>query len=244
MRRSWLIVAAVLVFVGTLLTRLPASWLLPLLPAQVHCSAADGSLWHGHCADLSVAQLHVGDTRWTLAAPPLLLGRLALQLAVDGDDFKGSGDIALGFGGHLQARNVHAELALARLQLPLPADWTGRATLELRQATLEHSRLQTLDGELRILDLQQQNPAVALGDYALRFDPARNTGGHFTGQLRDLQGPLSVSATLGFNSDLAWQIDGLVGARGEIPDDMRQVLQLMGEPDASGRYHLAASGTM
>lgn len=244
MNKRWLIGAAVLVFVGTLLGRLPASWLLPLLPAQVHCTAADGSLWNGHCADLSVAQLRIGDTQWKLAALPLLLGRLVLQISADGDDIKGSGTFRLGLGGSIEARDTHAQFPLDTLQLPLPQGWSAHAALTLRAATLKQLQLQSLDGELQILDLQQQNPSLPLGDYALSFDPASNSNARFTGKLRDLKGPLSVNATLGVNPDLSWQIDGLVGARGDIPDDMRQVLQLMGDPDSSGRYSLSASGTL
>jgi hypothetical protein len=245
MRKGWLIVAVVLVFVGTLVTRLPASWLMPLLPSQVQCANPEGSLWSGRCSELTVLQFHAGDTSWQLAPLPLLTGRVVLQIATAGPDLNGTGAVSVGSGGNIDAHDIKADFALAAMHLPLPAGWSGRATLNLQHAQLVKLQLQSLAGTLQVLDLRQDRPELPLGDYELSFpEQGANNGGGFIGQLRDLQGPLSVNATLGVKPDLAWQIDGLVGARGELPDDLRQVLQLMGEPDGSGRYSLSASGTL
>ncbi|HLK71038.1 MAG TPA: hypothetical protein VKT19_03730, partial [Steroidobacteraceae bacterium] len=55
MRTSYALGLVVFVFVATLLARLPARVLLPLLPPGISCQQPTGTVWHGGCAQL---QLH------------------------------------------------------------------------------------------------------------------------------------------------------------------------------------------
>src|SRR5208282_1995644 len=78
--RSALLLAA-LVFLLTLLVRLPASVLLTHLPGSVRCTDVSGTLWRGSCGELAFGPQSVSDVRWTLHPVALLRARIALDLA-------------------------------------------------------------------------------------------------------------------------------------------------------------------
>src|ERR1700730_8897159 len=65
-RTIWLILFGVLVFGGTWVARLPASWALPGPQSGVTCSDVDGTIWTGTCTGLIVQQQAVGDLSWDL----------------------------------------------------------------------------------------------------------------------------------------------------------------------------------
>ncbi|MBS7458931.1 type II secretion system protein N [Coralloluteibacterium stylophorae] len=119
-----------LLFAGVFLLALAA--LLPLgvalraasLPASLRYVAAEGSLWNGRLAEVQLGSFELGDVDADLAALPLALGRIRLDLRAAHLRWRLLGGDARGV--------EHADGALP---LDLPGG-TGAATLHLEDVAL------------------------------------------------------------------------------------------------------------
>ncbi|WP_457825654.1 hypothetical protein, partial [Staphylococcus aureus] len=68
MRTFLLVLLAVLVFIGIVVARLPASWAMPDPKTGVVCGDVDGTVWNGTCTGLVFQQQPVGDLTWDIHA--------------------------------------------------------------------------------------------------------------------------------------------------------------------------------
>lgn len=235
MRRAILItVLAVLAFATILIARMPAGWIIPSPPANISCSAADGTIWSGTCTGLSVQGQRVGDIAWELRPARLFRGRLAAHVAVTRPEAAAQADLESTFSGKtITARNVKADVPLERTLIPqLPADLRGNTHTELALARLENGSLSELQGRIEARDLREVgNDPSPLGSYSLTFPGGSQP---LTGELHDLGGPLSFQGTLTL-TPAGFQVQGMVAARPDAPADLARQLQYLGSPDPQGR---------
>jgi general secretion pathway protein N len=242
-RGLWIALAALLAFAAIILVRLPASWVVPVsAKSPGACASVEGTLWSGSCNGLTVQHLHLGDLSWELHPQRLLAGRIAAHVTIAGTVVRGSADAEAGLTGHLLARNVRADLPLDPKFLPgLPAAVRGQAHLELALAEVEHGIVKHLVGRIEVHDLEERRGQVTrLGSYRLTFPAA---DGEPTGQLRDLDGPLSVDGTLRLTAQGGFDVEGTVAPKPGAPRELTDNLQFLGSPDASGRRQFSLSGT-
>lgn len=213
MRVLWL---GLIAFLAVLLVRLPARWLLPLLPPTVQCKAASGTVWRGSCEGLSLsdgksAPLVLQQSRWTLHPLALLRARVSADIAVQSDWGQASAQVVTGTGSHLVVNGLAATGTIDRRLLPvLPAGWRG--SFEARDVALElrAQRLLMLRGTATVHGLQDAQ-GKQYGDYQLQMAPEDGAAG--SGDLRSLGGPVNVAAKVRVAQDLNWIVDGTVNGR-------------------------------
>jgi hypothetical protein len=236
---------AVIAFALVLLVRFPARWLGPLLPHGMQCQQLDGSAWNGSCTGLSSGGGEVGDVTWSLQLLQLLRARLDLRLDLTGAGSSARGDVALGFGGAVQGRNVTVDLPLtSALVSSLPAG--AHARLQGRLAHIEWTGkyLSELQGELTIQDLVGSQ-GQAFGSYQVTF-PARSDSGAAdlpSGEVHDGGGPLQLMATLQLTRDPGYLVQGRVAPRPSASADIVDMLKYLGSPDAAGGRPFSLMGT-
>jgi hypothetical protein len=114
----WIALLAAITFVVIVIARMPAAWVVPHTFAQASCASIDGSLWSGSCAGLTVSGTPLGDVSWELRPLKLFAGRLAAHVTLAHGLAAGSGDIELGFGQRVTARNLIADLPLDPRLIP------------------------------------------------------------------------------------------------------------------------------
>ena len=231
---------ALLAFAAVLIARLPASWVLPA-HGSFTCQSVEGTLWSGGCGSLTIARNPVGDVTWELHPLRLLAGRLAAHVTLVREGASANGDVELGFGAKVSARNLTADLPLDPKLLPaLPATLRGQAHATLALARLDNGILQELKGTVEAHDLVDvKGNRTALGSYALTFPG----GTPLVGQLKDLGGPLEVQGTVTLTPQGGFEVQGLVAARNGAAPELLDNLRFLGSPDASGRRAFAFSGT-
>jgi general secretion pathway protein N len=242
-RSLWITLAAVLAFAAIILARLPAAWVVPGSgKSAVGCTGVEGSVWSGSCSGLFIDRKPVGDLTWELHPLRLFAGRLAAHVTLVSPMGHGSADAELGLHGHLLARNLSAELPLDPKLMPgLPPGMRGQAHLALTLAEVEHSVLTRLQGRIEVHDLQDHSGrATALGSYVVVFPPAQ---GEPTGQIKDLDGPLSVNGTLRLTGQGGFDVQGTVAPKPGAPTELTDNLRFLGSPDARGQRQFALSGT-
>lgn len=242
-RPAWIILAALLAFAVIILARLPAAWVVPASGKSAYgCTGIEGTLWSGSCSGLFVARKPVGDLTWELKPLRLFLGRLAAHVTLASAQGTGSADAEMGLHEHVVVHNVRGELPLDPKLMPgLPPGLRGQAHLALDLLELERGALTHLQGRIEVHDLEDRDGRVtALGSYAVVFPP---TEGEPTGQIKDLDGPLSVDGTLRLTRQGGFDVQGTVAPKPGAPADLTDNLRFLGSPDAGGRRQFALSGT-
>lgn len=234
---------AVLVFLGTLLARLPARTLLPLLPTQISCQMPIGTVWQGGCTQLRSGPLTLTSVSWSLHPSALLRGRLSAQLSSADPRASGQAAVEVSHDGELAVHDLAAQLALKDGLSVLPHGLGGTVLLQVAHARLQHGDLTQLEGSVRVLQLRSESQAADLGSFELSFPPAE-PGAPVQGRLFDLGGPLSVSGQLRLTRGGGYDLSGTVAARPGANPDLVQALQLLGPADAQGRRTFSLAGTL
>jgi general secretion pathway protein N len=242
MRRTfWIALLAAVAFVVIVLTRLPASWVVPSGDrAGFSCASVDGSVWSGTCGGISVRGVALGDLTWDLKPLQLLTGALAAHVTLLHGPISMRGDAALGFGQRLTLRNLTADSAVDHRTLPqLPRGLSGTLHVDLALARIEKGAVTALQGRFEAHDLvDSHGHTTPLGSYALTFP-----GQDLTGQLADLGGPLAVSGSVRLTPGPGYAVEGLVAPRpGAAPELVNNLLYL-GSPDAQGRRPFSMAGS-
>jgi len=242
-RGLWITLAALLAFAAIILARLPAAWVVPASgKSAMGCSGVDGTLWSGSCAGLFVDRKPVGDLTWELKPRRLLSGRLAAHVTLASALAHGSADAEVGLQGQLVAHDLTADLPLDPKIMPgLPPGLRGQAHLALALLEIEHDTLKRVQGRIEVHDLEDHDGrATQLGSYVVTFPPG---DGEPVGQIKDLNGPLSVEGTLRLTRQGGFDVQGTVAPKPGAPAELTDNLRFLGSPDASGRRQFSLSGT-
>lgn len=230
-------------FAVILVSRLPASWVVPR-SGLIACASADGSAWNGTCNGLTFEHLPFGDLTWEAAPLRLLTGTLAAHMVLAHGPVTASADVAYGIGGSVSLGNLVADLKLDPRQIPhMPPQLRGKLHTDLALVRIERGRLAELKGRIEAHDLTQRTGHVTpLGSYALNFPGG---GTEPVGDLTDLGGPLAVQGTLRLTSQPVpgYVLEGQVAARADAAPELISNLQFLGSPDASGRRPFSIAGT-
>ena len=240
MRRS--IILAATCFVLVLILRFPARWISPLLPRGVHCQQLDGSAWSGTCSGFTNGVASLGDLSWELHPLQLLRGRLGLHVDLVKQADYMRGNVALGFGGAVDATDVSFDIPLnSAVVSSLPAGAHARLSGKLARVNWTGKFLSGLEGELDVQDFVGSQGAV-FGSYQALFAP-KAANALPTGVVHDSGGPLALDATLQFNHDPGYLLEGRIAARPSASPDIADLLKYFGSPDASGRRPFSLTGT-
>jgi hypothetical protein len=241
-RPLWIALLAAAAFAVILLSRLPASWVVPRT-GIVACANPDGSVWSGSCASLTVEGLPFGDLSWEVAPLRLLTGTLAAHVALNHGPVTGTADVAYGVGGRVALQNLIADLKLDPRLIPrVPPQLRGSVHTDLALVHLEHGELTGLKGSIEARDLIRRTGRVTpLGSYALTFPGG---SGEPVGTLEDIGGPLAVHGTLRLTRQPGYVLEGTVAPRPAAPSELLDELQFLGSPDGLGRRPFSIAGTL
>jgi hypothetical protein len=237
------LILAVVVFIITLLVRLPARALLMLLPAEVSCAEPAGTVWSGSCGELRAGAFAVSGLAWTLHPAALLRLHVAADLASQDPRANGHAQLELALNGDLAITALAANLAIPSGAGLFPAGSSGSVQLAVDSARIEGRHLVALQGKIDLQQLQIENPPADLGSFELQFAPP-SQGAAMVGQLRDLNGPLSVIGVLQLSRAGSYDLEGSVAPRPGASADLTQVLQLLGPPDAQNRRAFSLAGSL
>jgi hypothetical protein len=233
----------VLLFLLTLLVRLPAGVLAPMLPAGVECAGASGTLWSGACAQLTAQGVTVNDVSWKLH--PLSLLRLRPQLDVSSTDthLNGAGMVEVARDGQLDIHALNLKLDLQSAPAPLPPGWSGSVQAQLDALTLRGEQVLAVRGRILAIGLTQLDPPLRLGDFELVF-PGSESAPPLRGQLHDRgAGPLALAAAVTLKAGRQYEVSGTVAARAGLDPQLAQLLELFGPADAQGRRPFSLAGS-
>jgi len=239
-RTVTVIVLVIVAFAAIVLARLPASWVLPR-GADFSCASVDGSIWSGYCGGLEVSGAALGDLVWHLHPGRLLAGKLAAHVDLEHPPATSAqGDVEVGLGGTIVARNLTASLPLDPRVLPgVPPTLSGTVHLQLALAKIKRNGVvSTIKGRIEADDLVDRSGYVTpLGNFAVTFP------GGTTGDVQDAGGPLAVTGTIVLTPQPGYELSGYVTPRPSATQPLLNAIEILGTPDAQGRRPFGMSGT-
>jgi hypothetical protein len=253
-RNALLVVLGVGALFAFALATLPASVVGGRLARLgLEAAAFNGSIWNGSASGLTWRGSPLGDLQWQLSPAPLLRGHLAGHAALgrpDGSvdtrfDLRWTGDAVLTDTSFVLPVEV-----LSNLPLGMPHGWRGRASGRLDEVVVRNGWPTRLRGAFDMDGLVTPPPRnSAIGSYHIVLPHPKPTHegslpDYLTAKVTDKEGPFSVVGQLAVGKDRSFLFDGGVAVRGDVPEAMRQSLEMLGPPDASGRRPFTVSGTL
>jgi general secretion pathway protein N len=214
----------------------------------IEASGVSGSVWNGRAAMLRVAALNLGQLSWDLEVLKLLTGRASANVELQQEGAFASGHVAASPSGRVTLTDFNASWPIAALAAAgLPAGWTGMANVALAEAVLDGGLPVAVTGTIDLMNLVgPANRPASLGSYRATFPATAATGQTGEGidaDLKDLDGPIEVAATLHVGRDRSFVIDGQIATRPDAPAEVISALKYLGESDAEGRRPFSVSGT-
>lgn len=226
-----------------MLVCLPVRALVGRLPAPVRCEEPSGTVWNGACGELRAGTYSLRGVSWRIHPAALLRMRLAADLDSQDPTLRGHGGVELTRSGEVALKNLVASVPVQSSPGMLPVLVSGQLQLALASARIVGGRLAALQGKIVLQQLHVISPPADLGGFELQFAP-QPEGAPMLGELRDLNGPLSVNGRLRLTNRGAYELEGTVAARAQASADITQALQLLGPPDAQGRRQFSLTGTL
>jgi general secretion pathway protein N len=248
MKRLWpLIALGVGAFVIFALVTLPASIVLSRLSStDVSTSGVSGSIWNGKAQVLQVRGMNVGSVAWNLHVLPLFTLHLNADVKVTRVDGFAQTALSVGPGGKVTLKGLTASLPLIAVNNPQLAGWTGQLNAKFARLTLEKGWPTEVDGSLDAVDVTgpPRKPAN-VGSYRVVFDPAASTAEMLQGAISDGgNGPLQINGTVRLKADRSYEIDALVAAKPNTPQNLARALEFLGPPDPQGRRQFSMAGAL
>lgn len=147
----------------TAVALLPLKLVLAVTAVPVQAERVEGTIWNGRIENAWIAGYPVGDVTVAGKALPLLTGRLAAKLRVQGQIADGGAVVAIGPRGHLMFKDADFVVNIAPLQLRDAFDAPMAGTVEVKSPHLVISPDACLAGELSLRTDTLQRSAARYG---------------------------------------------------------------------------------
>ncbi|ATP89486.1 GspN family type II secretion system protein ExeN [Aeromonas caviae] len=238
-----------LAYLGFLLAQLPASLVvrhLPLPPNLVRLEGVSGTLWSGQAARVQYASESLTQLRWDLDGWSLL--RLAPEVSVRFGERSGlNGQGILGWNGAAFGRditlNAPALWVLERVPMrpPFPLTAAGQLQLKIDQFAQGNPWCDNLYGDLHWYDAQADTPAgkLTLGDPEITLTCLDS---RLVAEIKQGSEAVQVLGKLELQANRQYLFQGTLKPGPELPDQMKQGLPFLGQPDGQGRFPLRYQG--
>jgi len=250
-RRS-VIVAAIVVFVCSLLLRAPAATVYgwfgpdPDDSPQARLVGVGGTLLDGNAAGLLIRENTVSAPfAWKLVPLPLLLGRLSLVVDAQGP-LTVAGNLTLMSSGldadELRLSGSLGALAAAAGQRMLPV--TGDVAANIDTLRVRDAQPREAEGRLFIGQLAWALGArpVLLGDF--QADVTTQDNDDIVASIASLAGPIDLNGSAVLHPDRSYTLDLKMKAKPDADPMIGNLLSNLGRPDAEGYVSLRRNGSL
>jgi general secretion pathway protein N len=237
-----LVVAGVTTFLVGLAILFPArvAWHW-IVPPGVALAGIEGSVWRGNATEASVHGFYLRDLQWRWLPAALARGRIGYSLkAVPGTGFL---DVTVGIApaGVVHVSDLRAAVPLPQLETALGIrGLEGTANIDFPRLTIREGLPAMAEGNIEVTSIVV--PLIAptpLGRYRAEF---QTQDGSIVAAVLDDGGVVDLTARLQISSDRAYDFLGYVAPTASTPPPLLRQMQLLGTPDAEGRYELRFSG--
>lgn len=233
-----------IVYVGFLLVKLPASQLISRvqLPTGISIGGVSGTIWNGKALQVTAHGLPLNKFSWQLDALPLLWGTVSAHVkagnmrTIDEISFKASVQLSQ---KRLSAKELQAylptNLLISLLPLPFPVHADGRFRVQIEELDYADG-CQALNGKgqwllAEVAGLQGQ---IVLGNFDAQLSCDKGD------VLLEVKEPNSfgLSAIARIPRTMQFSVEGKFKPEPNLPKEVQQAAQFFGKPDGQGYYPL------
>ena len=239
--------ACLAIYLIFLVVKLPAVHVLAYvnLPKEIKLYGVSGTIWQGQAQQLSYSGLPIENINWSLSALPLLWGEASAD--VKGGNLRQSSQIALNgkiraSQKALQASNfnlyIPANLATAKLSLPIPVKAQGRFHIKLSELDYDYvNGCNQVEGEGKWINAKVAgiNKMIDLGNFNTQLGCDKQQ------VLVKMTQPnsLGIEAQATVTANMQFAVKGRFKPSDNLPKEVHQAAQFMGQKDNNGYYPIA-----
>ena len=238
-------------FIAGLLTAFVA--LVALFPARVahklaspphaKISGLSGTVWNGVAQEFATNGVYLRNLKWRMRPLSLFTGKASF--IVSGEPSSGffDSELAVSLGGEaVTLNNLSASLPLAMFERAAGVQGLrGSASLQIAKLELVGGRPAALDGSIDIANLVVPLLARAsLGGFRIDFF---TQGDHVVASVEDTDGVIDLAGSLQVNRDKSYSFRGVIIAKSNTPDALRQRIQYLPQTDQPGQHLVTLDGS-
>lgn len=236
-----LIVVGVLALLIGVIALFPARTALHWFgPAGLVISGASGTIWSGSAVSAYANGLYITDLSWRMQPLRLFTGELSYAVeGVPGGGFL-EADVALGFGGAVEARDVAASVTLSTFQdLIGIRGLGGQATLRFERLLLKDGAPVAADGYVEVANLLLPDLTVLpIGGYRGDFLTQQDA---IVASIEDTDGDLDIAGSFRLAPDGSYQLIAQLVPKAQATARVREQLRSI-PANERGQHELRLEG--
>jgi general secretion pathway protein N len=244
-RRAALFAGALVAYLAFLVGTFPAAVLLPhLIPpyVRIDLQGVEGSIWSGSVHSFWASQASLGTLRWNLVTWRLLLGEVALDVDLEGENGRASGRVAATFGGRMHAEDLALDFDAELLHgmWVVPFVLRGRVQGRVERLDWVPGQLPLVAGNLtwKGAGLEVPRP-IDLGEVRIR---ATTDGTKGTITWGGTPGALATEGQVNLTLPVDYSLRLSLKPQGTLDSGTQAALGLLGRPGPDGAYRVSFAG--
>ncbi|GGP51229.1 type II secretion system protein N [Shewanella saliphila] len=244
------ILFGVVVYIIFMIAYVPANWLVSIapLPNNVLISGAEGTLWQGKAALVSVDKRQVEHVAWQLSPWGLFMGQANIDFSIGNraTPVSGKGNVTWSPAG-VSGKNIRLDVPdsflLAGAKLPFKTQINGDVSLMVEVLEQGKPWCEQLKGKLFLnsTDVKNQFGIYPLGNIALGLSC-------IDGQLQlstdETLNALGLTGTAILGEGNLVKVSAKIKPTDAQPQDLRKSLQFLGRQDSQGYYPINYQGVV
>ncbi|WP_418357883.1 type II secretion system protein N [Shewanella basaltis] len=244
------ILIGVLVYFVFMIAYIPANWLVSIapLPNNTVISGAEGTLWQGKAALVSIDQRQIEHVSWQLSPWGLFMGQANIDFSIGNraTPVSGKGSVTwslAGISGNTIRLDVPNSFLLAGSRLPFKTQVSGDVSLMIEVLQQGKPWCEQLSGKLFLnnTDVKNQFGAYPVGNIALDLSC-------LDGQLQlatdETQNAIGLTGTAILGEANLVKVSAKIKPTDTQPQDLRDALPFLGRQDSQGYYPINYQGVV
>ena len=219
----------------------PASVIADRIPPPVLLEGVRGNLLAGSIDAIQFKRMQLGQLTWAFAPFALLRGEVGYDINLSGHGHHVQGRFGITLLRAAVAHHVEIEWPLRSLSNDI--HWGGQLSASIERARVRHGWPEAALATITVRHFMRPDSDIDLGSFTVELGEGSEAH-QIEGHLRDIDGPLSVQATILLSSDHTYRIDGSLLPRAGTPEDIKYSITFLGPPDIAGRRAFQIAGTM
>ncbi len=237
-----------LVFFISLIILAPARLIYYALPenSAIQLSGVSGTIWRGRASQLVWQNQVTGKLDWKLKPLHLFIAKFAGDFNISGPDMTINGSVSIDRKQNITLTDTISILNAATLPLPPAAALitpAGKIEAEIKQLKLAGNTIQSTETKIRWKNASVTQPVqVTLGEILLDIT---SNDGNLKGLLSSSkESPIDLTGNLDIDATGALKTNIKITPTNETPDDILDLLPLLGKPDQNGAVSVKFSGKL
>ncbi|CAK0778407.1 general secretion pathway protein N [Gammaproteobacteria bacterium] len=272
--KKWLLFFGVFSYLFFLVLRLPATYLLEKfgpLPRQIEAYGVEGSVFQGRAALVQWREWRFESVTWNFQPLTLVTGRAEFSVVFRGLEGEGHTQIGVSLSQESYLKDTHVRIrvsALEPLWRPMVLSLEGWVLIDLEHASWKTEHLDLLGKVTLENTIWDSKPPLSFGSYLVALDtvqenampvqpPEKTKSAEknsktqepsepaIRGQITDINGPVQIKGQLlAYLKSKTWQITTSFWARPQTPEQIKNLLSLLGAPNREGHYSWSSRGQL